>query len=254
MASQPPLEIDAQYADGLIPSRGQLPQEPEPANYVVIDVTHYSTTVLELFDAGAEYVHVPEERGDEFAFQEDHPDAKIGGGSSDDYTPTEGYDFFNSPSYVHEVDVDGRPTAITSTNGGAAVTDLRKRGGDDIDIYVGATANAAAVADHLRGDDKPTIPVAAGSKLKPSPEDTVGAVLIRRYLDGNPPSEAELAAYQEIIEAGKLAKYVDKADIRVRDLLEYSKRIDVHTAVPKLEGQRLVDVAGDGEERNEPSA
>ncbi|WP_222915269.1 hypothetical protein [Natrinema sp. SYSU A 869] len=41
--------------------------------------------------------------------------------------------------------------------------------------------------------------------------------------------------------------YVDKAEVRVRDLLEYSMRVDARTAIPKLEGQRLVDVAVDAE-------
>jgi hypothetical protein len=69
-------------------------------NYVVIDVTHFSTTVVELFENGAEYVHVTKQRGDEHAFKEGHPEAKIGGGSSDDYTPTEGYDFGASKAEI----------------------------------------------------------------------------------------------------------------------------------------------------------
>jgi 2-phosphosulfolactate phosphatase len=237
------------YENSIIPSRATIPDEPRPGNYVVIDVTHFSTTVLELLHAGASCVHVPEERGDEFEFKERHPRARIGGGSSADYTPQEGYDFFNSPSNVQTVDVEGRPTALTSSNGGMAITDLRMRGGSDVDVYVGSTSNARAIADFLRNEEKPTTTVAAGSKGKSSPEDTIGAVLIHRYLTGDDPTDRELGLYREIITAGKAAKYVRKAEIRYRDLLDYSLAINTRTEVPKLEGQRLVDVAEDRSER-----
>ncbi len=231
------------FVERLIPSRAGIPSDPRPGNYVVIDVTHFSTTVVELFENGASCVYVPEERGDEFAFRETHPRARIGGGSSPDYTPEAGYDFFNSPSSVQSVDVAGRPTALTSSNGGGAVTDLRERGGPDVAVYVGTLSNARAIADHLRDRDRPTITVAAGSKGKPSPEDVVGAVLVQRYLDGDEPTDAELARYREVVTAGKAAKYRQKAEIRYRDLLEYSIATNTREQVPQLQGQRLVDVA-----------
>ncbi len=245
MESLSEYHIDGPYVEDFIPSRGQIPSDPEPGNYVVIDVTHFSTTVLELFNQNAALVHVTEERGDEFEYKKKHPNAKIGGGSSDTYTPTEGYDFFNSPTYVTTVDVADRPTALTSSNGGAAITELRKNaaGNPDVDIYVGSTANAQAIADYLRTDDKKTIPLAAGSKRKPSPEDVIGGILIHRHLVNNPPTDAEIKLYQEIIKAGKAAKYVNKAAIRCNDLMEYSMQVNTHTAIPKLDGQDLIDVS-----------
>nr|WP_228546105.1 2-phosphosulfolactate phosphatase [Halegenticoccus tardaugens] len=219
-----------------------MPASPAPGNYVVVDVTHFSTTVVELLTNGAAYVHVTDERGDEFAFKEDHPDCLIGGGSSADYTPTEGYDFFNSPSYVRSLDVDGRPVAMTSTNGGGTVADLRTVGVDGVEVYVGGTTNADAVAAHLRESDAPTYVVACGSKGKPSPEDLVGAVLIGRYLEDSPPSDAEIDAYRGIIYAAKGRKYATKAEIRRRDLREHSTTVNSRTAVPKLVGRKLRDV------------
>lgn len=237
--------IESKLTDHILPSRARIPEDPEPGNYVVIDVTHFSTTVVELLANGAEYVHVTEERGDEHAFKDEVPEAVIGGGSSDDYTPTEGYDFFNSPTWVQKVDVRGRPAAMTSTNGGNSVTDLREADAD-VTVYVGALANAKAVADHLRGSDDPTYMVAAGSRGKPSPEDVVGAIVIARHLFGDPPDESERATYAEVAKTGKAPKYRQKADIRLNDLLEYDLRFSERDIVPKLEGQRLYDVAGDG--------
>ncbi|MFC7140677.1 2-phosphosulfolactate phosphatase [Halosimplex aquaticum] len=236
-------DLDETLTDRILPSRARIPEDPPAGDYVVIDVTHFSTTVVELFENGAEYVHVTEERGDEHAFAEEHPRAKIGGGSSEEYTPTEGYDFFNSPTWVQDVDVAGRPTALTSTNGGAAVTDLRLAGGDDVDVYVGTLANARAVADHLDGAEKPTYLVAAGSKGKPSPEDTVGAVVIGRHVYGESPSDAERDLYRQIAKLGKAPKYAEKADIRLNDLVEYDLRFSESAVVPRLDGQKLYDVS-----------
>lgn len=249
MSQEQRLSNSDVYVNRMIPSRAGIPEDPQPGNYVVIDVTHFSTTVLELFHSGASFVHVPDERGEEFEFKDRYPEARIGGGSSPDYTPEDGYDFFNSPSSVQSVDVSGRPTALTSSNGGAAITDLRKRGGSDVEVFVGTMSNAQAIADYLGERDKPVRTVAAGSKGKPSPEDTVGAVLIQRYLADDDPSDDELDCYRELIKAGKAAKYARKAEIRYRDLLDYSVATNTRTAIPKLEGQRLIDVSNSDEDR-----
>jgi 2-phosphosulfolactate phosphatase len=230
--------------DRVIPARSRIPDDPVPGNYVVVDVAQFSTTVPELFANGASYVHITEERGDEPAFKQEHPRARIGGGSGPDYRGESGYDFFNSPSFVQDVDVDGRPTAMTSTNGGNAVTDLRLAGGDDVTVYVGGLTNGAAVADHLRDRSEPTYFVAAGSGGKPSPEDVAGALYIARHLFGDPPTDRERTAYREIVEFSKGVKYERKPQIKRTDLYEYALDFDSRDVVPKLEGQRLYDVAG----------
>ncbi|RQH02663.1 2-phosphosulfolactate phosphatase [Natrarchaeobius oligotrophus] len=244
-------ELTGPLAEATIPSQAAIPSNPRPGNYVVIDVASFSTTVVELLTNGATRIHVTDKRGDEFAYQEDHPDARIGGGKTDEYEPTEGYDFFNSPSYVQSVDVDGKPVAMTSTNGGAAVTDLRTRGGDDVTVYVASTTNAKAVADHLRKREEPTFAVAAGSNGNASPEDNVGAILLHRYLAGDPPSESELEAYRTVVESGKAPSWVDRPAVKHRDMLEYCTAVNVRSAVPKLVDRALVDVSGSAAERGE---
>ncbi|WP_407066862.1 2-phosphosulfolactate phosphatase [Haloarcula sediminis] len=229
----------------MIPARAQIPDAPEPGNYVVVDVAQFSTTVPELFANGAEYVHITEERGDEPAFKKANPRAKIGGASGPDYRGEPGYDFFNSPSYVQSVDVAGRPTAMTSTNGGNAVTDLRLAGGDDVTVYVGGLSNGVALAEHLRAQDAPTYFVAAGSNGKPSPEDVAGALYIARHCHGDPPSDEERAVYREMVEFSKGAKYERKPQIKRTDLYEYALAFDSRDIVPRLDGQKLYDVSGD---------
>jgi 2-phosphosulfolactate phosphatase len=230
--------------DRVIPARPYIPEDPAPGDYVVVDVAQFSTTVPELFANGAAYIHITENRGEEPAFQDDHPEARIGGASGPDYEGEPGYDFFNSPSYVQDVDVDGRPTAMTSTNGGNAVTDLRLAGDEDVTVYVGGFTNGAAVAEHLREQPGPTYFVAAGSSGKPSPEDVAGALYIARHVHDVPPTEQELATYRELVTYSKGAKYERKPQIKRTDLYEYALNFDSRTVVPRLDGQKLYDVSG----------
>lgn len=230
--------------DRVIPARAQIPEDPAPGNYVVVDVVQFSTTVPELFANGAKYVHITEERGDEPAFKERNPEARIGGGSGPNYRGEPGYDFFNSPSFVQDVDVDGRPTAMTSTNGGNAVTDLRLAGGDDVTVYVGGLTNGVALADYLREQSEPTYFVAAGSNGKPSPEDVVGALYIARHLFDDPPTDRERALYREMVAFAKGPKYEHRPPVKRTDLYEYALQFDSREVVPKLEGQKLYDVSG----------
>jgi len=229
----------------MIPARAQIPDDPDPGNYVVVDVAQFSTTVPELFANGAEYIHITERRGKEPAFREQHPEAKIGGGSGPNYRGEEGYDFFNSPSFVQDVDVADRPTAMTSTNGGNAVTDLRLAGGDGVDVYVGGLTNGVAVAEHLRKRDEETYFVAAGSNGKPSPEDVAGALFIARHLFEDPPTDRERGVYRRMVEFSKGAKYERRPQIKRTDLYEYVLDFDSRTVVPKLDGQKLYDVSAD---------
>ncbi|WP_353633346.1 2-phosphosulfolactate phosphatase (plasmid) [Halobacterium sp. NMX12-1] len=239
--------LESTLLETMIPGRARIPDDPEPGNYVVVDVAQFSTTVPELFANGTEYIYVTEQRGNEPAFKAEHPDAKIGGSSGPNYEGEEGYDFFNSPSFVQDVDVDGRPTAMTSTNGGNAVMDLRLAGGDDVDVYVGGLTNGKAVADHLAGDDRETYFVAAGSKGKPSPEDLVGALYIARHLHGEPLTPEQRDVYREVVKFGKGPKYEDKPQVKRTDLYEYALDFDSRGVVPKLKGQRLYDVSDEAE-------
>ncbi|WP_336330844.1 MULTISPECIES: 2-phosphosulfolactate phosphatase [unclassified Haloarcula] len=239
--------LESKLLETIILGRAKIPDDPDPGNYVVVDVAQFSTTVPELFANGAEYIYITEERGNEPAFKAEHPDAKIGGSSGPDYRGEEGYDFFNSPSFVQDIDVAGRPTAMTSTNGGNAVTDIRLAGGDDVDIYVGGLTNGKAVADYLADSDRETYFVAAGSRGKPSPEDLVGALYIARQLHGKPLTPEQRDIYREVVQFAKGPKYEEKPQIKRTDLYEYTLAFDSRDVVPKLDGQRLYDVSGESE-------
>jgi 2-phosphosulfolactate phosphatase len=221
----------------------EIPTEPTAGDYVVVDVLHFSNTVIELLANGADSIHITDERGDEPAFKADRPTARIGGGATPTYDPEPGYDFFNSPSYVQGVDVDGRPVSMTSTNGGRAVARLRDVLGPDSHVYVGSTMNARALADHLRGSDRPTYLVSAGSQGDVALEDHVGATLISRRLDGFGLSAAEREVFREQVRVAKGPGYADRNAIRHSDVHDYALAFDSRTILPRLDGESLVDVS-----------
>jgi 2-phosphosulfolactate phosphatase len=225
----------------LVDGRAEIPHVPDPGDYVVIDVTHFSTTVAELLALGAKYVHVTDERGDEFAYRKRHPGALIGGGKTDAYEPTEGYDFFNSPSYVQDLPVSDRPVSMTSKNGGTSVARLRRRGGDDVSVFVGGYTNAAALAEYLRGRDRPTFLVSCGSSGQQTMDDLLGAVVVDRYLREEPLSAAERDHFASLLVTSKGPDYAEKHESRRRDLHEFATDVNRRDVVPVLRGDRLVD-------------
>jgi 2-phosphosulfolactate phosphatase len=239
--------IRSSFEARLIPGRAEIPRVPDPGDYVVIDVTHFSTTVIELLARGAAHVHVTDERGDEFAYRERTPDALVGGGKTEAYEPTEGYDFFNSPSYVQELPVSGRPVSMTSQNGGTSVARLRRRGDDDVSVFVGGYTNAAALAGHLRGRDRPTYLVSCGSSGSQTMDDLLGAVVIDRYLRDEPLSAAEEEHFASLLVTSKGPDYAEKHETRRRDLHEFATDINRREVVPVLDGDHLVDATASQE-------
>lgn len=223
-----------------------IPEDPTPGNYVVVDVIFFSTTVVELFENGISSLTVVDEKPQTLEHKAENPDVCAGGTRTEDFDAAGDYDFFNSPSFVQRLDAAGRPAYMTSTNGGRAVNALLANGPSDLDIFIGSTTNARALADHLRerGDDKPTYIVSAGSRGDVATEDHIGATCIGRHLDGHPPTDVEREVFRNHLPTAKGEEYLHGAHpTRERDLTEYITAFDRRTAVPKLEDGSFVDVA-----------
>lgn len=223
----------------------EIPDEPAPGNYVIIDVIFFSTTVVELFENGAASLHVVDEKPQTLEYKAENPDVCAGGNRTDDFRAAGDYDFFNSPSFVQELDVEDRPVYMTSTNGGRAVNALLATDHDDVDVFIGSTTNARALARYLdTRDDRPTYLVSSGTRGDVATEDHIGATLIGRHLDGHPPTDVELEIFRQHLPTAKGEAYLDNAHpTRERDLTEFITAFDQRSAVPKLEDGRFVDVS-----------
>ncbi|SFL23691.1 2-phosphosulfolactate phosphatase [Halogranum rubrum] len=225
----------------------EIPENPAPGDYVVIDVIFFSTTVVELFEHGATSLHVVDEKPQTLEHKAENPQVVAGGERTEEFTAAGDYDFFNSPSYIQNLDVTDRPAYMTSSNGGRAVNALLESNPDDVDLFIGSTTNARALADHLRGrdDDRPTYLVSAGSKGDVATEDHIGATLIGRHLAGHPPTDVEREIFRQHLPTAKgEAYFTDAHPTRRSDLTEYITAFSERTVVPKLEDGAFVDVSG----------
>lgn len=212
----------------LIPRCETLPSSPPPGCYVVVDVLHFSNTVIELLHEGAASVRV--DRFDDVCGS----DVLVGAEPTATYEPPPDADFFNSPSAVANTDVAGREAVFWSANGGRTVSRLQERGGPAIEVYVGSTLNARAVAKCLRDEPGPVWLVAAGSRGEIALEDLLGAWLIRHYIDGPAPKSAELDAVRKRVKTAKGEDYIERHPVRRRDVLNYAINIDGRDVVPRL--------------------
>lgn len=224
------------FDDNLIPKTEDIPQDVPPGAYVIVDVLFFSTTAVEILANGAEYIYMTEQRGDEIEYQQDNPRALIGGDRTEDFEPVDGYDFFNSPSYVNSVDLEGRPVAMTSSNAGRTINRLT---GHDVDVYIAGPQNARATANHLREKDQEIYPVCAGTRGEVNIEDKIGAALFGRELHESPISRVEEEIYQWMITVAKGEDYADKHPVRREDIDEYSTSFNSRDLVVELEGRRL---------------
>ncbi|SEO52485.1 2-phosphosulfolactate phosphatase [Halogranum amylolyticum] len=228
----------------------EIPADPAPGNYVVVDVIFFSTTVVELFENDAASLRVVDEKPQTLEHKAENPDVCAGGNRTEEYEAAGDYDFFNSPSFVQTLDVEDRPVAMTSTNGGRAINALLATDPDpdpdDVDVFVGSTTNAAALARHLRArdDDRPTYLVSSGTRGDVATEDHIGATLVGRHLEGHPPTEVEREIFRQHLPTAKGEAYLANAHpTRRRDLTEYITAFSERTAVPKLEDGAFVDVS-----------
>lgn len=217
-----------------------IPDELPDAVYVVVDVLYFSSTVVELLNEGAEYVHVTETRGDELQLQAENPEFVIGGGTEPGYVPEEEYDYFNSPSFIWSIDVDGRPAAMTSTNGGRAINTLLEREGGKYPIYLATTTNAEAVGRHIREneDSKPVKIVACGSKGIPASEDYIGAIHTAAAINNESVPAEKITSHKAVVRNAK-GSYVGREGLRQTDA-DYVARFGFRSVIPTVDGRRIV--------------
>jgi 2-phosphosulfolactate phosphatase len=217
-----------------------LPMDPPAGDYVVVDVCYFSTTIVELLAGDARGVHVPETSGELFEYRATHPGARVGGEPGEDPShPKSGHDIHNSPSFVRGADVEDRPVALTSDNGGRCVARLAEC--SDATVYVGTLTNAPALAAHLATRDRPTHFVAAGARGDRAPEDDAGAALVANFLSERVEFGPEDA--RDAVLAARRDR--DAHPVRRRDLARHATAVGYRDVVPRYENDHLVDVTAD---------
>jgi len=157
-----------------------------------------------------------------------------------------GFDFGNSPfSYTAEK-VAGKTIVLTTTNGTQALHLSRaaKR------VVIGSFLNLTALCEWLKTQDENILLVCAGWKNNFNLEDTLfaGAVVEQLKYSGFKLDDAAIAA-NDLYQTGKadISQYLKKTShserlkaLGIEKDIEFCLQVDLTTAIPVLDGERLV--------------
>ncbi len=224
---------------------GDLPTPHPDGIYVVIDTYKFSTTVCTLLEHGAEFVKPLQNEAECREMSRESPDSLVGGEMVEETTPREGFEIGNSPSYVEQVDVAGRPVGLHSDNGAETVRAL-----DDSEaIYLASTVNAAAIALHLRNSEYESVNLlTAGRQGQTAMEDIIAAILVHRYLKTSTITSSEFQFYEELLAVAVRTQ----TSIALSENEDYDRIIQFNSSdvIPRLDDGVFVDDHGGS--RNSP--
>lgn len=202
-----------------------IPEPTPEADFVIVDVIISSTSIVRLLEAGAQYVRPFADIDDALAFGNDTEDAVLIG--EQEGRAIEGFDAGPLPSVLDTLDLDGCPVGILTSNGTRAV----ERIGQDREIFVASTVNAAAVASALKDNKNETWIVAAGRGGDSTPEDSAGVELVHRLYVGTLTEEAEEKIKRDISTSGT-AQWL--SDLGLEHEVEEVLRLDSSDTVPRM--------------------
>ncbi|RYD80658.1 MAG: 2-phosphosulfolactate phosphatase [Sphingobacteriales bacterium] len=159
----------------------------------------------------------------------------------------EGYDFGNSPfSYTAEK-VTGKTVVLTTTNGTKALHLANKRA---FQVVIGSFLNLDSLCDYLSAQNKNVLLLCAGWKDQFNLEDTLfaGAVVnkLRKHFEHFDDSSVAAEDLYSIAK-GDLRQYLHKsshshrlAQLNIEEDVVFCLQLNVCTAIPVLQGERLV--------------
>jgi 2-phosphosulfolactate phosphatase len=211
---------------------------------VVIDIFRATSSICYGIENGAEAI-IPVSQVEECsAYREKGLDYLLA--AERDGKVVDGFDFGNSPfSYTAEK-VAGKTVVLTTTNGTHALHLSRsaKR------IVIGSFLNLTALSNWLKTQHENILLVCAGWKNNFNLEDTLfaGAVIEQLKTEDFELDDAAIAA-NDLFQIGKgdINEYLKKTShgerlkkLGIEKDIEFCLQIDVTTAIPVLEGERLV--------------
>ena len=211
---------------------------------VVIDIFRATTSICYGIDNGAEAI-IPVSQVEEcLAYQEIHPEYLLAAERNGEVVS--GFDFGNSPFSYTKEKVNGKTIVLTTTNGTHALHLSRsaKR------IIIGSFLNLTAVCDWLKEQNENILLVCAGWKNNFNLEDTLFAGAVTDQLKNSSfrLDDAAIAANDlYLLAKDNLDGYLKKTSHseRLKQLgiekdIAFCLNVDLTTAIPVLDGERLV--------------
>jgi 2-phosphosulfolactate phosphatase len=216
----------------------------EDYTVVIIDIFRATSSICYGIENGAEAI-IPVSQVEECAaYREKGLDYLLA--AERDGKVVEGFDFGNSPfSYTTEK-VAGKTVVLTTTNGTHALHLSRSAK----QIVIGSFLNLSALCNWLKKQDENILLVCAGWKNNFNLEDTLfaGAVIEQLKAFEFKLDDAAIAS-NDLFQLGKedINQYLKKTSHseRLKQLgiekdIEFCLQVDLTTAIPVLDGDRLV--------------
>jgi 2-phosphosulfolactate phosphatase len=214
---------------------------------VVIDIFRATSSICYGIENGAEAI-IPVSQVEECAaYREKGLDYLLA--AERDGSVVDGFDFGNSPFSYTKEKVAGKTIVLTTTNGTHALHLSRsaKR------IVIGSFLNLSALSNWLNTQNENVLLVCAGWKNNFNLEDTLfaGAVIEQLKDKGFVLDDAALAA-NDLFQVGKsdINGYLKKTShgerlkkLGIEKDIEFCLQVDLTTAIPVLEGEKLVKLA-----------
>lgn len=158
-----------------------------------------------------------------------------------------GYDFGNSPFSYTKEKVEGKTIVLTTTNGTKALHLANKRA---YQVVIGSFLNLESLCEYLASQDKNVLLLCAGWKDQFNLEDTLfaGAVVNKLRKNFEHFDDSSVAAEDlYLLAKDDLRKYLHKsshshrlAQLNIEEDVVFCLQLNVCTAIPVLEGERLV--------------
>lgn len=211
---------------------------------VVIDIFRATSSICYGMENGAEAI-IPVSQVEEcLAYQEIHPEYLLAAERNGEVVS--GFDFGNSPFSYTKEKVDGKTVVLTTTNGTHALHLSRSAK----KIIIGSFLNLTAVCNWLKNQHENVLLVCAGWKNNFNLEDTLfaGAVTEQLKHSNFHLDDAAIAA-NDLFQIAKdnIPAYLAKTSHseRLKQLgiekdIAFCLNVDLTTAIPVLDGERLV--------------
>jgi 2-phosphosulfolactate phosphatase len=214
---------------------------------VVIDIFRATSSICYGIENGAEAIIPVSEVEECAAYREKGFDYLLAAERNGEVV--EGFDFGNSPfSYTAEK-VAGKTVVLTTTNGTHALHLSRKAK----KIVIGSFINLTALCNWLKVQQENILLVCAGWKNNFNLEDTLfaGAVIEQLKTSGFVLDDPSIAA-NDLFQLGKnnIGQYLSKTShgerlkkLGIEKDIAFCLQIDLTTAIPILEGEKLIKLA-----------
>jgi 2-phosphosulfolactate phosphatase len=211
---------------------------------VVIDIFRATSSICYGIENGAEAI-IPVSQVEECAaYREKGLDYLLA--AERDGSVVEGFDFGNSPFSYTKEKVDGKTIVLTTTNGTHALhlSRVAKK------IAIGSFLNLTSLSNWLKTQNENILLVCAGWKNNFNLEDTLfaGAVIEQLKNEAFVLDDSAIAA-NDLFQIGKndITQYLKKTShgerlkkLGIEKDIEFCLQIDLTTAIPVLEGEKLV--------------